>query len=592
MRVFVFALLLFSMLCVSKFDAFHFPIRKISEPETVVHPEPSNNQDLVEEEIGEEGPAIPDPSPPGPDLDIPASEGEIEQWLKFGKPQGFKILPPKKKKPLGPPITLSLSEAVTSTLQNQWNVKIAERGVDKQCGLAMAARGPFDPKFGGGYKTSWLLDTQVFGFKTGDNGAIDSASVFVEKLTRLGTRIALDAGVQKEHNPSFLFGNPFNRTNQTTVTFLLEQPLLRRFKYNQDSINEIVNDIEYEALQNELIQTMATNVRSTLFQYWDLVASEKVVNINKNAEKILEALASATERLVAGGRVAASELNEQFAELARNNKDIIAAQQGVFSSFNSLLFEMGINRCQFPLELPELKLEEFPAFIAEKCDWSLDHLFCLALQNRGDLLAAQNRIEETQWELRLASQNIYPNLDLRVGYDFFNSQINRRSKPFFSSTESHLAQRNYTVEVNLSVPLTNIEAWGEKKRRVEEEAQAYLAENRLQENILSEVTTTFRAQIELLDQIYYAQKSVEWYEKALKDELSRYKEGYGSLFIVIDFENRLRLTLVEQVRIQSEWAKNIVDLLFLTGALVQKDPCSSEIRVETADYQQLLRRKE
>ncbi|NGX54903.1 MAG: hypothetical protein KR126chlam2_00523 [Chlamydiae bacterium] len=456
----------------------------------------------------------------------------------------------------------------------------------------MAARGPFDPKLGGGYKTSWLLDTQVFGFKSGDNGAIDAARVFVEKLTRLGTRIAVDAGIQKEHNPSLLFGNPYNRTNLTTVTLLLEQPLLRRFKYNEDSVNEIVNDIEYKALQNELIQTMATNVRSTLFQYWDLVASRKIVIINENAEKILEGLASATERLVAGERVAASELNEQFAELARNNKDIIASQQEVFSSYNRLLFEMGVARCKFPLEIPELQLDDFPTFKAEKCDWDLDHLFCLASHNRGNPLAAQNRIEETQWQLRLASQNIYPDLDLHVGYDFFNSQINQRSKPFFSSSESHLAQRNYTVEVNLSVPLTNIKAWGEKRRRLDEEAQSCLKENRLYENILSEVTTSYRAQVELLDQIYYAQKSVEWYEKALSDELLRYKEGHGSLFIVIDFENRLRLTLAEQVRVQAEWAKNIVDLLFLTGSLVQKEPCSSELRIETADYQQLLRRKE
>lgn len=529
-------------------------------------------------------------APLEPELTHLETQKEVEQWLKFGKPERFRHIPEKEKKYAGPPLKITLSDVVSSTLKNQWNVQIAIKDVDKQCGLALAARGPFDPTLGGAVKSTWMQDTQVFGFKTGKSGDIDTARVFVEKLLRLGTRFSLEGKVERVHNPSLLFSNPYNRTNATTLTFAIDQPLLRRFKYNAQSVDEIVNDLEVKALQDELIQNMALNVRDALFEYWDLVAAKKVVAINEKAEMILDGLASATEKLVEGEKVSASELNEQFAELARSNRETIASEQKVFRVFNRLLFGMGTTRSDFPQEAPKLQLEEFPDFKTDKRDWDYEHLLSIAVQNRGDLLAAKTRIDEADWQLRLARQELYPSLDLRLGYDFFNSEINEKSKPFFSSTEEHLAQKNYSAELNLSFPLCFDKARGEKRRRMDERAQACLEESKLYENILTDVAIAYRNQIELLDEIYYAKETVEWYEKALHDEILRYKEGYGSLFIVIDFENRLRRALIEQVDVAANLAKNIVRLLFLTGTLVQKDPCCNQVCVETLNYEKLLKR--
>ncbi len=523
-----------------------------------------------------------------PDLLFPESEEAIQKWLDLGRPKGFEFLPPKEPSKQQPPCFISLKGVISSTLENQWNVQIAESEVYRQDGLTQASRGPFDPTLGSSYTRKWLKDTQTFGFKTGKDGEFDAASVSLEKLTRFGTRFSLNGEVTREFNPSFSFDNSFNRTNETMVTFLIDQPLLRRLRYNEESVNEVVNKLELKAVKNELTQTMAENVRSALFVYWDLVAAQKIVIINENAKRILEALASATEGLVGGERVAASELNQQFAELARNNKELVASQQDVYRLFNSLLFEMGLDRSCFPLEVPELFFDGFPEFDIEKEDWNLDHLLCVAMESRGDLLAAQYRIEESQWQVRLAKQEIYPELDLRFGYDLFNSQINRKAKPFFASTETHRAQNDYTVGFNFSVPIFNNRAKGEKRRRDGEERQACLQEDRLTEDIRQSIASFFRDQLELVDQIYYARKTVDWYQKALRDEILRFKEGYGSLFIIIDYENRLRLTLADEVRVLAQWSKNIVELLFQTGTLIQRDICTSEMNIDVFNYKKLL----
>ncbi len=527
------------------------------------------------------------------DLLIPETSEQIQKWLELGKPKGFKELPPKKKYPIENEfLSLNLSQVISSTLENQWNVQIAEQEVLRQEGITQATRGPFDPNVKAQYLRKWLKDAQTFGFKTGEDGQIDSVQVILEKLTRFGTQFSLNGEIARESNPSFSLDNSFNRTNQTTITFFIDQPLLRRLRYNEASVTEAVSEIELNALKYSLTQTMAENVRSALLIYWDLVEVQKVVIINENAKRILEALASATEKLVEGERVAASELNQQFAELARNNRELVAAQQDTYRIFNSLIFQMGIDRKQFPIELPQLLLDEFPLFAVEKDEWNLNHLLNIAMDNRGDLIAAQFRIEESALRLRLAEQEIYPELDVRVGYDLFNTQINKRAKPFFSSTETHKAQNNYSVLLNFSIPLFNNRAKGEKRRRTEEEIQANLAENQLQEDIRQSIATAFRNQLELIDQIHYARKTVKWYEEALKDEILRFKEGYGSLFIIIDYENRLRLTLIEEARIFAQWSKNIVDLLFQTGTLIERNACSYEMNIDVFNYQKLLNKHE
>lgn len=521
-----------------------------------------------------------------PSLLVPESEEEIQMWLHLGKPKKFKAVP-RVEPPYQPPQSIHLAHVVTSTIDHQWNVQIAESEVERQDGLTQASRGPFDVKLGSGYAHKWLQDTQTFGFKTGKNGNFDSANLFLEKLTRIGTRFGLDGEVQRELNPSFLL-NGYNRTNQTTVTFFIEQPLLRRFRYNEESVNETVNELELQAVNNELTQTMAENVRAALQVYWDLVAAQKIVIINENATRIFETLATATEHLIEGERVAVSELNQQFAELASSHQDLIRSKQTVFRLFNQLLFQMGVSRDCFSLDVPNLLLDEFPRFDVEKNDWNLGDLLCLGMQERGDLIATQYRISESQMLLRLAKQEVYPNLDVRFGYDLFNSQINKKAKPFFSSAETHLAERDYGVAVNFSVPIPNNRARGEKRRRYQEEIQAYLEENRLAEDIKQEIATVFRNQLELIDQIQYAQKTVKWYQKALQDEILRFKEGYGSLFIIIDYQNRLRLALISEALTLAQWSKNIVDLLFQTGTLVQRDLCTNELSFDVLNYKKLM----
>ena len=82
---------------------------------------------------------------------------EIEKWLQ--RRHGAKKAPReslKEESESQEEIEIDLSTAISQTLKNQWDIKIAQREVLKQEGVYQSSKGPFDPVFGARVKNDIL----------------------------------------------------------------------------------------------------------------------------------------------------------------------------------------------------------------------------------------------------------------------------------------------------------------------------------------------------------------------------------------------------------------------------------------------------
>lgn len=518
----------------------------------------------------------------------------IEEWLQYRKGRKehsspFKGQQGEKKQT----VSIDLSEVIAKTLQNQWNIKIGRKEVQKQEGVYQSAKGPFNPVIGTSFRNNILYDTQQLGYNTHKGGKGQSAELFLEKMTRLGTKYTLKGTLERLFDPSLYYGNLFTKTNQYDLSFTIDQPLLRGLKYSSDTVNEKVSEIKVKAIENDFIQIIANEILDVVNQYWELVSAKKILEIDEASYKILHGLARASERLVQGEKLAQSELNEQFAELSRASADIVSSEQRIYEAYNNLLLQMGLERETFPRNTPLLQLDDFPQPVTEKSQWDVNLLLQTAKKNRGDLIAAQLRIKEAAWLLKSAKNAVLPSLDLIVGIDVSNNRVaNELALPFFSSVKSGPPEKDVTVMLNFSIPLFNDTAKGEKKQREAELSQAILEESKFDEKIRTSVASALRNQLDLIDEMYFVDKAVQWYETTLRDELARLKEGYSSLFIVIDYEKRLRNTFIEKVLVQKEYAQNLTQLLYETGTLVKYDKRTNRVSIDILDYNHLLRELE
>ncbi|NGX31495.1 MAG: hypothetical protein K940chlam8_00865 [Chlamydiae bacterium] len=470
------------------------------------------------------------------------------------------IQPPTNKKK----IKLTIKEVVYSTLHHQWDIQIARKIVEEQKGQWQQSKGAFNPLIDLGAEKKWLLDAQQLGFKTTENGHATKLLLSLTKQIPLGTRFSFQADTERIMDPS----NSFDYTNQSKLSFFIQQPLFKSLKYNEANVARKVDYLELKALRSQLYHTISFQIFETLSLYWDLVAFKQLHRINRSSYHILSLLTKNTEKLIEGGFVAKAEINKQMAELLRQKKAAINSQQLVYESYNLILFEMGKPKETFDNNPPDLELQEFPPLYTDKEKWSLEHLLQLALESREDLKAATIRLEETEWQLRFAKNQMLPTFDLQLGVNVKNNEVDERARPFFAPFENGPFQKDIVCGFRFSIPLFNDAAKGQRTKRRSQNLQAVLEKNRLLESIRTEIANSYRNQMELIDEVVLASEAVEWYKQALKDEIKRRKEGHSTFFIVIDAEENLRNTLIEKTLVQNRLAKNSQELLFLTGQLV------------------------
>lgn len=465
-------------------------------------------------------------------------------------------------------IPIALSEVVSQTIWSQWDIQLSWETVKANAGTFQESMGPFDPTLDASYDYTNLHHVQTDGAKSHKNGYIANLDVLANKKTRIGTEFTAGLHIQQEFNPILLFNNPFNRFDNFNCFFTIDQPLLRRFLINQESADEKSALINLQASKYDLIQVVASRIRDSVQAYWDVVAAKKLLQIRKESQQKLVEISLSSQKLVEGGETAASELNQQFAELSRGSRSEISLEQDVFAAFNRLLLAMGMDQCPLIDVLPKLVMEGFPDIISLS-DTTVNALADVAMQNRMDLVAANLRVLDKEVQVQAADNALMPELNLRLRGTILNSEVNKRAIGFFSAVTAPLPETDLLARLDLSIPLYNDRAKGEFRRRKAVRNQAYIAGEQLYETILNELSTAYRNHFAILDELKYADKAVKWYEAALASEVKRLKEGYSTLFVVLDIQNRLYDAMNVLVETHRDYAQNIVDLLFLTGTLVK-----------------------
>ncbi|MCK4934948.1 MAG: hypothetical protein KAR79_05115, partial [Simkaniaceae bacterium] len=193
----------------------------------------------------------------------------IEEWLQFRKEKKEpEELEEEKQEFTSAPLEIDLSCVIAKTLRNQWNIKIGRKEIVRQEGVYQSSKGPFDPVVGTSLKNSFLFDTQRIGFNTTKDGSQQTVELFLEKLTRIGTKFTVAGSLEREHNPSLIFANDFSRTNQYDLSFTIDQPLFKGLKYSAEAVQEKVEAIELCKVEHEYVQTIAEEIRDVVFKYW------------------------------------------------------------------------------------------------------------------------------------------------------------------------------------------------------------------------------------------------------------------------------------------------------------------------------------
>ena len=466
-----------------------------------------------------------------------------------------------------PPQIIGLPDVVSYTLFNQWDIKISIEEVRRQKGLLQTATGAFDYIFGGIERMTWKQNVQLIPFKTNRSGYLNANELSLDHMARIGTKYSFKAEVDRELNPADLFNTPpYYRINSYIISFSIDQPLWKNFIYNPQFTTERIKRLDVMSAKYAMVQTIASHIRDVVQAYWDLVTAKRFYQIESDKKDRLIDLAKKSLLLIKGGQLNATELDQQYAEIYRQNRILAFTKQGVFAALNQLLLLMGgVAGCP-PIDVPNLLLDHYPDLYQGNLNTCC--LVDYAIGHRPDLFALDFKTLGTEVQLKAAEHNLLPELNVKLEGNVHNFALDRRAKPFFAAVNSRWPERDLTVEVNFSVPLYNDEAIGDFRRSRAENQQSIYQQAELIQEIKYNIATAVRNHYSLLAQLQAAAQAVKWYKITLKDERRKLLEGFSTIFVVVDFENRLSIAQSEQAQAYDDYAKNLVNLLYLTGTLV------------------------
>jgi len=382
-----------------------------------------------------------------------------------------------------------------------------------------------------------------------------------DQLTTYDPEVVIENPFDPDTPIEVLVNNEFH-TRWSSLALEVNQSLLKGIApfYNLQSMRQARAATTSAELVRD--QEIATVVADTLKAYWDLAASLRIVEISRINHRLGEDQREVTRARIAAGDLAPIELLRIDETVASRSADLLEARRAAAEAEQSLKTLMGLapdeesyGQSLQPVDGPTLDL---PVRGRENSQQ-------VALQQNPQLLLNRNDLDERRISWKLARHELLPTLDLNAslalngtGFDAAESVSDVFSRKF----------PDFTVGMNLRVPLPDLGAIHGVKAADQEVAASLLRLQQVERSVLSGVESALRA-IESYDaQLEVAAVRVSLAGQTADASEATYRAGRNTLRDVLEAQVALKEARQAQVVARVESLKARLDLEVLRGSLL------------------------
>lgn len=389
--------------------------------------------------------------------------------------------------------------------------------------------------------------------------------------------------------------NTFNPVYQSSLNLQLTQPLLRNLGMNaakrQLKLSMVVADADAAQTLIDASNTIA-QVEDT---YWDLVAAWRNVAIQEDAVREAIAQQRSTVRLARAGAAPPVTAVESQTQVSTFQNNVVVALQNVSELQNKLkrLLVTDPNDAIWAANLvPSSPVQELPAA------GELAAIIAQAQQRRPEVRIAEDQYRQAEVDRAYARNQALPQADLQIGLMSNGFAGVLAPVPGFEKTECQNSQNNafatcptpppYTIgrmgqatanmwsfkfpAFNLALvvnfPLHNSFARALKSSAAQEQQQADISMQSVQERILVESRLALQGYQTALSQLYAARRSREAAEAVYASEVRQFHAGAATTFLVLQREVELAEARGAELQAQTSLNKAVVELQRVEGTIL------------------------
>jgi outer membrane protein len=362
-------------------------------------------------------------------------------------------------------------------------------------------------------------------------------------------------------NPSF--GSNFNLG--------LNQPLLRNFTIDSTRYQIKVAKKNREISDVQFRQTVVNTVANVKDGYYDLIYAQDNLNAARRSLALAQQLLEENRIKVRVGTMAPLDVVAAESEVASRAASVIGAEAAVADAEDTL------KRAMFTTSDPEAwttRIVPTDRPTAEPVTVDVAAAIQNATQKRTDIQAARKSLENTEYGITYARNQLLPDLNLVAGYGTagvggtfierqgFGGPIVRTVRGGFGDALSDVFGRNFptwNVALNLSYPVLNRQAAASSARARVSRDQQQASVHRLELQIVQEVRAAARAVETNYKLVESTRAARVLQEQRLDAETKKFAAGMSTNFLVTQAQRDLALAEVFELQAVANYRKSLVN---------------------------------
>jgi len=496
--------------------------------------------------------------------------------------------------------SLSLDECIRMALEQNHRLHVIRYDPRIAQFRLETSKGIYDPEFRSAYRRSFRSAEGEFNALTGVQSADNTTDEdrFLPGLTGvLPTGLRYDLFGDFRHTRgerAIEDGGPLDEYS-AEAGIALSQPLLRGFWTDADRTEIQVRKRELKISEMAVEAEVRLVIRDVTQVYYELLFSLEDVKVQRTAYEVATNFVAQQREKVKVGKLAEIDLKRAESQAATTLANWVLAQQRANGADN-LLKSLITDKYKDWLNVRVTPTEKLVA-VPERLD--VYESWASALAERPDLRQLELTGDILRLEKRRRHNDLFPTLDVtggygRTGVDSFNrgiptTDINPNPPPLLitniiganqpslggalSDISDGLHER-WNVGFNFSVPLSRKTERNRYKQAKEEENRNRALLEQLHQTILVEVDQAIDQALADHQRISLTREARIFAEAALAAEEQRLAAGSGTIFLVLEAQQRLTQARSDELRAQTDYLIRLNNVRFSDGTILQRNKVS------------------
>jgi HAE1 family hydrophobic/amphiphilic exporter-1 len=482
---------------------------------------------------------------------------------------------------VGGKLVLSLEDSIRLALVNNTDIRLDNSATEFAQNNVFRQYQLFDPLFQASFndqRSQTPASTQLQGASI-LNTLTQTTTFGYSQTFASGTNFQTNFSFNKySTNSSFSFLNP---AIPTTLQFQVTQPLLKNLGLFANRAPILIAQRNLKQAQSAFQAEVNDILLLTIDGYWNVVLAREALVVQKKSYDEAQKSYDHDKKALSLGALPPLDIYRSESQVASRRVGLIQSEYSLKQAEDQFRQFIGADRDPAIRALDIELNEDFrPAGALAEID--IATALSRALANRSEFDSARQMLASDEMNIRLAHNNIRPDLELSGSYatnGLGGNEYNTAVPPVIISTgglgESinqmfHFNYPTYWLTLSLRLPIKNHSAEANLGDALVTRTHDQYQEEKTRQTITLEVTNAVHQLEESKLSLEAARVAVDLAEKSLHAEERKYELGSSTVFFVLDAQTQLAQAEFSLAQAETGYQTAVAQVEHATGELLSR----------------------